>query len=74
MKISALQNKEEYDTATARIYHLIQIGVPSGSKEDQELRQLARMVEAYEDKHHSIPLPDSSEATKFRRKQMRSVK
>ena len=74
MRTSVLRSEEEYDVAVARLYDLMQTNVPFDSKESQELEQLARMVEAYEDKHYPVPLPDPVEAIKFRLEQMREPK
>lgn len=70
MKVKVLQNEEEYDTATARIYTLMQADVVPGSEEDHELQLLALIVEAYESKHYPIPPSDPIEAIKFRLEQM----
>ena len=70
MKVKVLQNEEEYNTATARIYTLMQADVVPGSEEDHELQLLALVVEEYESKHYPVPPPDPIEAIKFRLEQM----
>ena len=70
MKAKILHTEEDYDTATARIYELMQTGVAPDSKEDYELQLLALTVEAYESKHYPVPPPDPIEAIKFRLEQM----
>ncbi len=53
-----LQNEEEYDTATARIYALMQTDLAPDSEEFHELLLLALIVEEYENKHYPVPPPD----------------
>lgn len=70
MKVKVLQTEEDYNTATARIYELIQASVTPDSEEGHELRLLALTVEEYENKHYPVPPPDPIEAIKFRLDQM----
>ncbi len=70
MKVKVLQNEEEYDTATARIYELMQTYLAPDSEEIYELQLLALIVEEYENKHYPIPPPDPIEAIKFRLEQL----
>lgn len=71
MKVKVLQNEEEYDAATARIYELMQIEIAPDSEQGNELQLLALIVEEYERKHYPIPPPDPIEAIKFRLDQMK---
>ena len=70
MKVKVLQNEEEYDVATARIYELMQTEVIPDSEAGQELQLLVLVVEEYENKHYPVPPPDPIEAIKFRLEQM----
>ena len=70
MKVKVLQNEEEYDAATARIYALMQAEIAPNSEQGQELQLLALIVEEYERKHYPVPPPDPIEAIKFRLEQM----
>ena len=70
MKVKVLQDEEEYDAATARIYALMRSEIAPDSEQGQELQLLALIVEEYERKHYPIPPPDPIEAIKFRLEQM----
>ena len=70
MKVKVLQNEEEYDAATARIYALMRSEIAPDSEQAQELQLLALIVEEYERKHYPVPPPDPIEAIKFRLEQM----
>ena len=70
MKVKILQNEKEYDTATARIYELMQTTVAPNSERSDELQLLALIVEEYERQHYPVPPPDPIEAIKFRLEQM----
>ncbi len=70
MKVKVLQNENEYDSATARAYELMQSKLMPESDEDQELQLLALVIEDYESKHYPVSPPDPVEAIKFRLDQM----
>ena len=70
MKVKVLQNEEEYDAATARVYELMQKKIALDSEEGHELQLLILIVEEYENKHYPVPPPDPIEAIKFRLEQM----
>ena len=70
MKVKVLQNEEEYDMATARIYELMQTDLAPNSEDSHELQLLALIVEEYENKHYPVPPPDPIEAIKFRLEQL----
>ena len=66
--IPTIQNEKDYQAALFRIDALM--NAKPGSPEEKELEALAALVEAYEDEHYPIPLPDPVEALKFRMEQM----
>lgn len=62
-----IKNEKEYDAALARINELMD--AKPGTPEGDELELLSALVELYEEKVHSIGLPDPVEAIKFRMEQ-----
>ncbi len=60
MNIRPIKNKTDYEWALAEIERLFDasLGTPAGDRLDV----LATLVEAYEDDHFPIPLPDPVEA------------
>lgn len=61
---------DEYEKALKRVYALMCANPPPGSPEEQELDDLADLVEAYESIHFPIPQPSPEAATEFRVDQM----
>jgi HTH-type transcriptional regulator/antitoxin HigA len=68
MKIKPIRTETDYDSALHRIEQLW--GAAPGSAEDDELDVIITLVEAYEQQHYPIDLPDPIEAIKFRLDQM----
>jgi HTH-type transcriptional regulator/antitoxin HigA len=63
MKIKLLRTEKDYEAALNEIEHLFDAepGTPDGDK----LEVLAVLVEAYENEHYPIPLPDPIEAIEY---------
>jgi HTH-type transcriptional regulator/antitoxin HigA len=59
MKIKPIKSTADYETALKEIEGLIEVkpGTPDGDR----LEVLSTLVEAYEDAHYSIPMPDPIE-------------
>ena len=64
MEIKPIRNSADYDDALREIERLW--GAKKGSPESDRLEVLATLVEAYENKHFPIDLPDPIEAIRFR--------
>jgi HTH-type transcriptional regulator/antitoxin HigA len=67
MDIKPIRGEADYDRALRRVEELW--NSPEGSAESDELDILATLVEAYEQEHYPIELPDPIEAIKFRLEQ-----
>jgi HTH-type transcriptional regulator / antitoxin HigA len=67
MGIRPIKSEADYDGALRRVEQLW--GAPKGSLKGEELDVLATLIEAYENKHYPIDLPDPIEAIKFRLEQ-----
>jgi HTH-type transcriptional regulator/antitoxin HigA len=67
MEIKPIRNETDYEAALQRIEALW--GAAQGSREGDELDVLSTLVEAYENEHYAIDLPDPIEAIKFRLEQ-----
>lgn len=67
MEIRAIHTEEDYEWALKEIDLLMdaEFGTPEGDKLDI----IATLVDAYEDKHFPIEIPDPVEAIKFRMKE-----
>jgi len=63
MDIKPLKNERDYDAALARIEALMD--AKPNTVEGDELDVLSVLVENYENKHHSIDLPDPVQAIRF---------
>ncbi len=65
--VRLIKTEEDYEAALARVGHLMdaEAGTPSGD----ELEHLAILIEAYEEQHHPIELPDPISAIQFRMEQ-----
>ncbi len=60
MEIKPIKTEEDYHAALKEIDHLLQAS--PGTPEGDRLDVLTTLVEAYEDRHYKIPLPDPIEA------------
>lgn len=60
MDIKPIKTEKEYEEALKEVEHLFD-AVP-GTPESDRYEVLATLVEAYEDEHYPIPLPDPIEA------------
>jgi HTH-type transcriptional regulator/antitoxin HigA len=67
MNIKPIKTKLDYDNSLSRI-NMLMDATPN-SKEFDELDILTTLVEAYEDIHYKIEIPDPIEAIKFRMEQ-----
>ncbi len=67
MKPKVLKTQEDYDQALA--YTETLMDAEPGSPEEKELELFALLIEAYEEEHFPIALPDPIEAIKFRMEQ-----
>ena len=65
--VHLIRTEAEYKAALARAELLM--SAAAGTAQDDELEHLAMVIEAYEDKHHSIGLPDPIAAIQFRMEQ-----
>ena len=63
MDIKPIRTEEEYEEALQEIELLFD--APPGSPEESKMEVLAILVDAYEEEHYAIPLPDPIEAIKF---------
>jgi HTH-type transcriptional regulator/antitoxin HigA len=60
MEISPIKTKTNYETALKEIEQLFQAEL--GTLEGDRLEVLTILVEAYEDQHYNLPLPDPIDA------------
>ena len=67
MDIKPIRGEADYERALRRVEELW--NSPEDSAESNELDILATLIEAYEQEHHPIELPDPIEAIKFRLEQ-----
>lgn len=67
LKIRPIKTEADYDAALARAEELMD--AEAGTREADELDVLVTLIEAYEDKHYPMDLPDPIEAIKFRMEQ-----
>ena len=68
MEIRPIRTKADYRAALKEIEGLMSAG--PNTPEGERLDVLATLVEAYENKHYRLDLPDPVEAIKFRMEQM----
>lgn len=68
MEIKPIRTDEDHEAALREIQQLW--NAPEGSPEEDRLNVLATLVEAYEEQHFPIDLPDPIEAIKFRLEQL----
>ena len=64
LRFRSIRTEEEYEAALARLDEIFD--AEAGSAEDEELDDLADLVESYEDKHYPIGMPDPVSAIEFR--------
>src|SRR2546421_1099382 len=67
MNIRPIKTERDYKAALRRVDELW--NSPQGSPEEDELTVLATLIDAYEDEHYPVNLPDPIEAIKFRLEQ-----
>jgi HTH-type transcriptional regulator / antitoxin HigA len=67
MDIKPIREEADYEKALRRVEELW--NSPEGSAESDELDILATLIEAYEQEHYPIELPNPIEAIKFRLEQ-----
>jgi HTH-type transcriptional regulator/antitoxin HigA len=67
MDIKPIRGEADYEWTLRRVEELW--NSPEGSAESDELDILATLIEAYEQEHYPIELPDPIEAIKFRLEQ-----
>ena len=67
MRIKPIRTEADYESALLRVEQLW--GANQGSPDGDELDVLLALVEAYEEQHYPIGLPDPIEAIKFRLEQ-----
>lgn len=65
--VHLIRTENEYRAALARAEQLME--AEAGTPQGDELEHLAMVIEAYEDKHHPIELPDPIAAIQFRMEQ-----
>ena len=63
MDIRPIKTEADYQAALAEIERLFD--APPGTPEGDRLEVLATLVEAYENKHYNLPLPDPIEAIRY---------
>ena len=68
MNIKPIKTDKDYENSLSRI-NILMDSIPN-SKEFDELDILTTLVEAYEEIHYKIEIPDPIEAIKFRMEQM----
>lgn len=68
MNIKPIRNDADYQAALTRLEDLFD--AKKGSEEGDELEILSILIDAYENEHFPIEMPDPIEAIKFRMEQM----
>lgn len=63
MKIKVITNEREYNNALKRADEIF--NAKPNSPEGEELGLLLLVIKDYEDKHHSVPLPDAIDTLKI---------
>lgn len=63
MKFKPIRNEQDYETVLKEVDRLFD-AIP-GTEEADRLEILVMLIEAYEAKHYSIPLPDPIEAIQY---------
>ena len=67
MNIKPIKTERDYKAVLRRVDELW--NSPQGSPEEDELTVLATLIDAYEEEHYPVNLPDPIEAIKFRLEQ-----
>jgi HTH-type transcriptional regulator/antitoxin HigA len=67
MNLKPIKTTEDHESALRRVEQLWD--APVGSPEDDELEILATLIDAYENEHYPIDLPNPIEAIQFRLEQ-----
>jgi HTH-type transcriptional regulator/antitoxin HigA len=65
--VSVIKTEQDYAAALTRVENLME--ARAGTAAGDELELLATLIEAYEDKHHAIDLPNPIAAIQFRMEQ-----
>jgi HTH-type transcriptional regulator/antitoxin HigA len=68
--LKPIKTEEEYDSALARVYELIQTNIKEGSADSDELEVLSLLIKEYELAYYPIAYPNPLDAIKFRMEQM----
>ncbi|NEU09176.1 transcriptional regulator [Flavihumibacter sp. R14] len=68
--LKPIKTEEQYNSALARIYELMQTDIKEGSASSDELEILSILVKEYEAVNFPLPSPLPLEAIKFRMDQM----
>ena len=63
MKIKPIKTDADYEAALKEVEHLFD--VKAGTLEADRLEVLTTLIEAYEEKHYSIPLPNPIDAIRY---------
>lgn len=65
MTISPIRTEQDYQAAIKRLDNLLDMNPEAGSGLDDELQVLTTLVQAYEQQHYAIDLPDPIDAIKY---------
>ncbi|MBA4300587.1 HTH-type transcriptional regulator / antitoxin HigA [Algoriphagus alkaliphilus] len=65
-----IKNNRQYEDALERAYELMQLELPEGSIDSDELEVLSILIKEYELEHFPIPSPHPLEAIRFRMEQL----
>jgi HTH-type transcriptional regulator / antitoxin HigA len=68
MEIKPIRSEDDHDEVLREIERLW--GATSGTPESDKLEVLLTLAEAWEEKHHAVPLPDPASAIRFRLEQL----
>ncbi len=68
--LKPIKNEEQYETALAHVYELMQQDVEEGSSLSDELEIMSILIKEYELEHYPMPSPNPIDAIKFRLDQM----
>ena len=63
MKVKPIQTEEEYKAALKEVERLFDIN--DNTIEQEQMEELLNLIEAYEDKHYSIPQPNLAEKVSY---------
>jgi HTH-type transcriptional regulator/antitoxin HigA len=56
--LKPIKNENQYDSALAHVYELMQAETKENSAESDELEVLSILVKEYENEHYPIPSPN----------------